>query len=84
MNSSEELRNILIDSVFYGEHESDVELCFRVRNKTQNNQVTFDNDVGIYQFFRFDPFFRPGIKKRRKPDKAPNRASFALSIHICL
>jgi hypothetical protein len=62
MNCSEMLQNILIDSVFYGEYESDVELWFRVRNETQNNESTFDNNVGIYQFFGFDPFYRPGIK----------------------
>ena len=62
MNCSEMLQNILIDSVFYGEYKPDVELWFRVRNETQNNESTFDNNVGIYQFFRFDPFYRPGIK----------------------
>ena len=75
---------MLIDSVFHAEHESDFELSFRARNETQKNQFTFDNSVGSYRFFIFDPFFRPGIKKRGKPDRAPNRASFALSIHICL
>ena len=55
MNCSEMLQNILIDSVFYGEYESDVELWFRVRNETQNNESTFDNNVGIYQFFWFRP-----------------------------
>jgi hypothetical protein len=39
MNPSEKLQNLLIDSVFYAEHESDVELWFRAQNKTQKDQI---------------------------------------------
>ena len=74
---------MLIDLVFYAEYESDVEFCFRVGNETQNNQFTFDNNLEISQFFGFNPFCRPETKKRRKPDIAADRASFALSTHIC-
>ena len=83
MSSSEKFQNILVDSIFHTKHESDVELWFQARNETQNNQFTFDNNVEIYHFFDFDPFLRPGIQKRRKPDTESNRASFALSIQIC-
>ena len=60
MNSSEKLQNMLLDSVFHAEHESDVELWFRARNETQKSQFTFstlfDNTVRIGRFSSFDPF----------------------------
>ena len=87
VNSSEKFQNMLVDSVFHAEHESDIDLWFWARNATQKSQLSFStflvNIVKIRWFSSFDPFWRAEIKTGRKLNRASNRASFALSTHIC-
>jgi len=70
LHSSGKLPNMLVDSVFYADYESDVELWFRARNATPKSQFTFltffNNLVKIRRFSSFDPVLRPEIKTQRK------------------
>jgi len=62
MNPSEKLQNMVIDSAFNAEHESDVELWFGHPNKTQK-PIYLQHTLKIYRqnssIFWLRPIFKP-------------------------